>query len=76
MPYGWWGYHYDAMMGIVIRPWFDLPIEAVVLWPSAAYMNICLFEATRLCLHRDRPLLNVLFGRGNPSPAATQPTPA
>jgi hypothetical protein len=62
LPYGWWGYRDEQMIGFVIRPWFDLPIEAVILWPAAAYMNICLYEMIRLCLHRDRPLRVVLFG--------------
>ncbi|MBI2188341.1 MAG: hypothetical protein HYU37_14665 [Acidobacteria bacterium] len=74
LPYGWWGYQYDAMMGIVIHPWFDLPIEAVVLWPAAAYMNVCLFEMVRLCLHRDRPLGRVLFG-GPLVPTTAPPAP-
>jgi hypothetical protein len=63
LPYGWWGYRYDQMMGIVITPWFDLPIEAVILWPAAAFMNVSLFEIVRITLHRDRPLLEVLFGK-------------
>ncbi|MBI2188340.1 MAG: hypothetical protein HYU37_14660 [Acidobacteria bacterium] len=71
LPYGWWGYQYDAMMGLVIHSWFDLPVEAAILWPAAGYMNICLFETVRLCLHRDRPLLSVLFGGSRPSSAAT-----
>ncbi|HYE84744.1 MAG TPA: hypothetical protein VEA16_00210 [Vicinamibacterales bacterium] len=63
LPYGWWGYHYPMMMGIVVRPWFDLPLEAVMLWPAAAFMNILLYEGIRICLHRgNRPLLEVLFG--------------
>lgn len=73
LPYGWWGYRYDQMMGFVIHPWFDLPIEAVILWPAAAFMNICLYEMVRLCLHRDRPLLTVLFGI--PRPPASRPAP-
>lgn len=63
LPYGWWGYHYPMMMGIVVRPWYDLPVEAVMLWPAAAFMNILLYEAIRICLHRgNRPLRDVLFG--------------
>ena len=63
LPYGWWGYHYPMMMGIVVRPWFDLPLEAVMLWPAAAFMNILLYEGIRICLHRgDRPLMELLFG--------------
>lgn len=63
LPYGWWGYHYPMMMGVVVRPWYDLPLEAVMLWPAAAFMNILLYETIRICLHRGpRPLRAVLFG--------------
>jgi hypothetical protein len=67
LPYGWWGYHYPMMMGIVVRPWYDLPLEAVMLWPAAAFMNILLYEAIRICLNRgNRPLRDVLFGPRQP----------
>lgn len=70
LPYGWWGYHYPMMMGVVVRPWYDLPLEAVMLWPAASFMNILLFEAIGICLHRgDRPLRDVLFGSSKRAPA-------
>ena len=62
IPYGWWGYQSDQMMGIVIRPWFNLPLEAAILWPCAAQLNIYLYEAARFYLHKQEPLLTVLFG--------------
>lgn len=71
LPYGYWGYQHDAMIGILITPWFDLPIEAFVLWPAAVWTNIYLYETARLYALSQRPLLNLLFGAASASPAAT-----
>lgn len=70
LPYGWWGYRHENMMGILVRPWFNLPIEAVLLWPSAAWMQINLYEAIRIYLRSGRPLMNLLFHRRPPTVAA------
>ena len=70
LPYGWWGFHHENMMGILIRPWFNLPVEEVVLWPSAAWLNLTLYESIRIYLRSGRPLMDLLF---NPRP---QPIPA
>ena len=31
VPYGWWGYRHDRMMGLFIGAWAGLPIEAVTV---------------------------------------------
>lgn len=72
LPYGWWGYRHEAMMGILVRPWYNLPIEAVLLWPSAAWMQIVLYEAIRVYLRSGRPLVDLLFEK-RPSVATTTP---
>lgn len=70
LPYGWWGFHHEYMMGILVRPWFNLPIEEVILWPCAAWLNVTLYESIRIYLRTGRPLMDVLFT------ARTQPLPA
>lgn len=70
LPYGWWGFHHENMMGILIRPWFNLPVEEVILWPSAAWLNLTLYESLRIYLRSGRPLVDLLF---TPRP---QPIPA
>jgi hypothetical protein len=67
LPYGWWGYRHGSMMGIYIRPWFGLPLEAAVLWPSAAWMNVCLYEALKLYLRSGKSLREFLLGAGAPA---------
>ncbi len=44
IPAQWWGYQKAPMVGIFIASWNDLPIEAVTLWYSAAFMTILVYE--------------------------------
>ena len=52
LPYGWWNYKASAMLGIFIRPWSDLPIEAAFLWVAAAWSNVAFYELFRIFYHR------------------------
>ena len=52
LPYGWWNYQANAMIGIFIRPWSNLPIEAAFLWVAAAWSNVAIYELLRIWYHR------------------------
>jgi hypothetical protein len=47
LPYGWWGYQSTAMVGIYIRAWHNLPIEAVFVWVGVTYSTLVVYEAVR-----------------------------
>jgi len=47
LPYGWWGYQANAMIGISVRAWHGLPIEAVFVWIGVTYATVILYEAVR-----------------------------
>lgn len=51
IPLGWWGYQDGAMLGVFIRPWSGLPIEAVTVWFFSSFA-ILIYEATKVFLHR------------------------
>lgn len=51
VPYGWWGYKYDQMIGIDILAWANLPIEAVLLWFTAGWASVILYEFMKIHLH-------------------------
>jgi len=53
VPYGWWGYQPEAMMGLRIRAWSDLPIEAVGVWLVVTFDTVIIYEVIKL-LHRRR----------------------
>jgi hypothetical protein len=53
VPYGWWGYQPGAMMGLRIRAWSDLPVEAVAVWLVVTIDTVITYEVIKL-LHRGR----------------------
>lgn len=62
MPYGWWRYHPDQMLGIFITGWSNLPIEAVLLWIAAGFGTVFLFEGLRTFFYMDRSIRKALWG--------------
>ena len=64
VPYGWWKYHPDEMIGLFLPAWSGLPIEAVMLWVAAAFGTVLIYEALRIFFYMDRTPRVALFGRG------------
>jgi hypothetical protein len=54
LPYGWWNYRHEQMVGIFITPWSNLPIEAAILWGAATWSNIAVFEVAKVFVHHRR----------------------
>lgn len=50
VPYGWWGYQPEAMLGLFIGAWSRLPIEAVLVWLAVTYMTVIVYEAMKVWL--------------------------
>lgn len=63
VPYGWWKYHPEQMLGILIGAWSQLPIEAVLLWFVAGWGVVMIFEVLRIYLNMHRPPGEAFFGR-------------
>lgn len=47
VPQGWWGYQPQAMLGLSIAAWSDLPIEAVLVWLITPLATVISFEGLR-----------------------------
>jgi hypothetical protein len=62
LPYGWWNYKHDAMLGIFIGAWSGLPIEAVLVWLAVSYGTIILFEAVKIWQSSERPAREAFLG--------------
>lgn len=62
VPYEWWNYNHDQMLGITVLAWSDLPAEAVLLWLVIAWDCIIAFELFRVFFHMDRPVRAALLG--------------
>jgi hypothetical protein len=61
VPYGWWGYEPDQMMGIFLKPHCDLPIEAALVWTLGSWTTVMIYETILTALHAGRQGLG-LFG--------------
>ena len=53
-PFGWWHYRYSWMMGMNIRAWADLPVEAAILWVAVTYTTTIVYETIKVRLHLQR----------------------
>ena len=54
VPYAWWGYRPQQMIGIFIGAWSGLPIEAVLVWISVTYTTAIVYEVLKIKLQRNR----------------------
>jgi hypothetical protein len=54
VPYGWWAYVPDQMMGIFLKPHCDLPIEAVLVWTLGTWTTVIIYETILTALHAGR----------------------
>ncbi len=44
VPYQWWGYQPEAMMGIRFPAYCGMPIEASLVWVASAWTSIIIYE--------------------------------
>jgi hypothetical protein len=62
LPYGWWGYQEDQMLGVNIRAWSRLPIEAVCVWIAVTYATTIVFEVVKIWLASGRTVKHAFLG--------------
>jgi hypothetical protein len=73
LPYGWWDFNREQMVGIFVWGWHDLPIEEVVLWTLAPWVTSMVYEAVRLFLHSQNSTRVTLVGSKVDATAAQHP---
>ncbi|WP_145978931.1 hypothetical protein [Gemmatimonas phototrophica] len=61
IPYGYWDYQQEQMIGIFIRPWNNLPVEEPLLWVAAAWLNVIVYEVIQLLLVTRRSLWSLVM---------------
>ena len=61
LPYGWWGYNSEVMIGIYIKPWSNLPLEAVVVWVSVSFTSIFIYEAFKIAFYSNRSIKELII---------------
>ena len=47
LPYGWWGFREEQMVGIYVTAWSRLPIEEVCVWCAVSYATAIVYETVR-----------------------------
>jgi hypothetical protein len=65
VPYGWWGYRENQMLGVFVGAWFRLPIEAVCVWIAVTYTTTIVFEIVKLWQASGRRVRHAFLGRPN-----------
>ena len=66
VPYQWWDYHRDQMIGVFVGAFTGLPIEAVVVWAFATWTTVIIYETIHTFLRMDRKdVMDLLRMRGN-----------
>lgn len=64
LPYGWWGYQSSQMVGLSIRAWHNLPIEAVCVWIAVTYVAIMTYEVVKRWKSSGKKVRKAFFGTG------------
>jgi hypothetical protein len=74
LPYGWWGFHDEQMIGIYITAWSRLPVEEVCVWCAVTYATAIVYETVRRWQASGKPVRHAFFGSqtSNQSSYSTQ----
>lgn len=59
LPYGYWNYQHDMMLGVFIEAWGGLPIEEPLLWVACTWLNVISYEVIRLLIASGRPITDI-----------------
>ncbi|WP_158751921.1 lycopene cyclase domain-containing protein [Acidobacterium sp. S8] len=63
LPYGWWNFRDEQMLGVRITAWSRLPIEEVFLWVAVTYATVIVYEIVRRWKASGKKLWHALSGR-------------
>ncbi len=62
IPYGWWNFNSEQMLGIRITAWGFLPIEEVCLWITVTYATVIVYETVKCWQSSGKTMRCALFG--------------
>jgi hypothetical protein len=64
LPYGWWEYRRNILIGLHIGAWSELPIEAVCVWLAVSFTTIITYEVIKIWKALGTRSLEAFFGMG------------
>ncbi|HWW96584.1 MAG TPA: hypothetical protein VNY74_02765 [Edaphobacter sp.] len=62
IPYGWWNFRDEQMLGVRITAWGQLPIEEVCLWIAVTYATVIVYETVKCWQASGKSIRHALFG--------------
>jgi hypothetical protein len=62
VPYGWWGFRPEAMIGLDIGAWSGLPIEEPLVWMAVTYTTVVVYEVIKIWLALGTRAPEAFFG--------------
>ena len=64
LPYGWWEYRSNILIGLHIGAWSGLPIEAVCVWLAVSFTTVITYEVIKIWKALGTRALEAFFGIG------------
>jgi hypothetical protein len=62
VPYGWWNFREQQMLGIRITAWSYLPIEEIYVWIAVTYTSVIIYEIVKRWKASGRAMLHAFLG--------------
>jgi hypothetical protein len=62
LPYGWWEYRSNILIGLQIGAWSGLPIEAVCVWLAVTFTTVITYEVIKIWKALGTRALEAFFG--------------
>jgi hypothetical protein len=62
IPYGWWNFRDEQMLGIRITAWGFLPIEEILLWITVTYATVIVYETIKCWQASGKTMRCAFFG--------------
>lgn len=62
LPYQWWTYRPEQMLGVYLHAWGNLPLEEVSLWLVGVWDAVMFYELFRILFRMERTTRHALFG--------------
>ncbi len=66
LPYGWWGFRQEQMVGVYITAWSRLPIEEVMVWCAVTYATTIVYETVRRWKASGKSARHAFLGQPRP----------
>jgi hypothetical protein len=70
LPYGWWNFRDQQMLGIRVTAWSRLPIEEVYIWIGVTYASVIVYEIVKRWKASGRTARHAFLGAVPPVPKA------